>query len=121
MLGPLALFKKISVAIATCLEEFDFLAPILQRVYRAFSHDITHSNQRSDTIFVYSTEFVVKDSVPLYEAREALYAEYVVRETTGEVLNHVWQDRSKSEITAKTGELTVVGYQKVLCCSKVDQ
>ena len=33
MLGPLALLKKFSIVIATCLEEFNFLAPISQRVY----------------------------------------------------------------------------------------
>ena len=40
-------------------------------------------------------------SVPPVEAREALYAESVVREdkwTTGEALNHIWQSRREAEI-----------------------
>ena len=52
---------------------------------------------------MYSTGFVVKASVPPYEAREALYAESVVRKdkwTTGEVLNHIWQSRREPEINA---------------------
>lgn len=62
-------------------------------------------NQCIAAILVCSTEFVAKTSVPLYEAREVLYAESAVREdkcTTREVLNHLWQGGSEAEITAKT-------------------
>ena len=62
-------------------------------------------NWHTAAILVCSTEFVLIASVSPYEAREALYAEYVVREdkwTTGEVLNHLWKGRSKAEFMAKT-------------------
>ena len=43
------------------------------------------------TILVYNIEFMVKVSIPLYEARETLYAKSVVKEdklTTGDVTVH---------------------------------
>ena len=39
-LGPLVLLKKNSVAIATCLEEFNSLAPISQQAYNSIAYFI---------------------------------------------------------------------------------
>ena len=53
MLGPLALFKTISIAMATCLEELNFLAPILQRVNTAgIAHQV---DQEEAAIFLLSS------------------------------------------------------------------
>ena len=50
------------------------------------------------TILVYSTEFVVKVSVPPYEARYAGVCCKKRQEwTTEEVVKHCWQGRSKAK------------------------
>ena len=74
LLGPLALFKKNSVAIATCLEEFDFLAPISQRVY---------SHMKVDTIIT-----ILLSIATWHEFRSEKHVSYLI-EASATQITHV--------------------------------
>ena len=70
--------------------------------YRVFSCDVTHTKSPYSCHFGVQHRICSKASVLLYKAREALYAEFVVRAdkwTTGEYAQHVnlWQDRNAVE------------------------